>query len=47
MTGSIRVARRAGSTLIFAVAMVVEAFAALQFVAARQAPRTLRSGLEA
>jgi hypothetical protein len=32
-----------GRTLIFAAAMVVEAFATLQFVAARQAPQTLRS----
>jgi hypothetical protein len=32
-----------GRALIFAVAMVVEAFAALQFVAARQTPHRLRS----
>lgn len=32
-----------GRTVIVAVALVVEAFAALQFVAARHAPRTLRA----
>ncbi len=32
-----------GRALILAVALAVEAFAALQFVAARQAPRTLRA----